>query len=165
MLASQASRMGKSGACASREASMAKVLARGAIGSVCMILAFAVASSARGETDTAVFLEACTADPVVKDEPGLSEDSQVTPKVYCECVAGKLKEASLPQTDVDMLVKMHKDEITDEDAETFANLDVLMQTNEKLEDECKASLGMPTGDNGEEEEGAPLGEEDVPVEE
>ena len=144
---------------------MVKALARGAVGAACLFLVLGGAPSARGETpDTAAFLDACVADPVVKDEPGLSEDSQVTPKVYCECLTGKLKEASLRQTDVDMLTRMHKDEITDEDAESYPTLDVLMQTNENLEEECKASLGMPTADDSE-EEGPPLGEEDIPVDE
>ena len=61
-----------------------------------------------------------------------------------------------------MLVKMHRDEITDEDAESFTTLEDLMQANEAMEDECKQSLGMPVfEDNGDEEEDAPIDDNDA----
>lgn len=113
--------------------------------------------------NTEAFLAACVEDPVVTDEPGLAEGSKVTPQIYCKCIAGKFEEKKLSQADVDMLTKLHNDEITDEDAESFATLEELMQTNEGIEDGCKASLGMPAADS--EQEGLPLDEEDIPQDE
>lgn len=138
-------------------------LTRGALSAACLMLV--LTTNARAETaDTAAFLGACVADPVILDDPSLGEGSEVTPKIYCDCIAGKLVEGSHSQADVDMLTKMHKDDITDEDAEAYPTLDVLMQTNEAIEDECRTSLGLPVSDDDEEGE-APLGEEDIPVEE
>lgn len=130
------------------------------------VFAFGAVPWARAATtpDTADFLAACVADPVVTDEPGLQEGSSVTPQIYCECVAGKFGAAGLEQVDVDMLVKLHRDEITDEDAESFPTLEELMQVNEEMEDDCKASLGMPAADDGG-EEGSPPDEEDMPEDE
>jgi hypothetical protein len=94
----------------------------------------------------------------------LAEGSKVTPQIYCECVAGKFAAKKLSQSDVDMLTKLHKDEITDEDAESYPTLENLMQANEGLEDACKESLGMPAAEDNEEEEGPPM-EEDIPQDE
>jgi hypothetical protein len=62
-----------------------------------------------------------------------------------------------------MLTKLHKDEITDEDAESYPTLEGLMGANEAVEDGCKASLGMPA--STDDEEGPPLDEEDIPEDE
>jgi hypothetical protein len=113
--------------------------------------------------ETEAFIAACISDPVVTDEPGLAEGSKVTPQIYCECVAGKLGDQKLSQADVDMLTKLHKDEITDEDAESYPTLEGLMGANEAVEDGCKASLGMPA--STDDEEGPPLDEEDIPEDE
>jgi hypothetical protein len=125
----------------------------------------AQAAPAEGALNTADFLAACVADPVVTDEPGFAEGSKVTPQIYCECVAGKFAANKLSQSDVDMLTKMHKDEITDEDAESYPTLEELMQANEGYEDDCKESLGMPAAEDNDEEEGPPMNEEEVPQDE
>jgi hypothetical protein len=136
---------------------------------VCIFAGLIVASSAAqaapaaGGLNTADFIAACVADPVVTDEPGFAEDSKATPKIYCECVASKFAGKKLSQADVDMLTKLHKDEITDEDAETYTTLEELMQANEGLEDACKESLGMPASDDDEDEEAPPM--EDIPQDE
>lgn len=113
--------------------------------------------------NTEAFVAACVGDPVVTDEPGLAPGSKVTPQVYCGCVAGKFDETKLSQADVDMLTKLHKDDITDDDAESYPTLEDLMQANEGIEDGCKESLGMPAS-NDYEEEGPPIDEEDIPQE-
>jgi hypothetical protein len=114
--------------------------------------------------DTEAFVAACISDPVVTDEPGLAQGSKVTPKIYCDCIAGKLGDKKLSQADVDMLTKLHKDEITDEDAESYPTLEDLMSANEGIEDDCKASLGMPPGAD-DDEEAPPVDEEDIPQDE
>jgi hypothetical protein len=121
------------------------------------------APGAEGALNTDAFLAACVADPVVTDEPGFAEGAKATPQSYCACVAGKFKEQKLSQSDVDMMTKMHKDEITDEDAASYATLEDLMATNEGIEDDCKESLGMPSADD--DEEGPPVNEEDIPQDE
>jgi hypothetical protein len=62
------------------------------------------------------------------------------------------------------MTKMHKDEITDEDAATYTTLEELMATNENIEDDCKESLGMPSSDD-DDEVGPPPDEEDIPQDE
>jgi len=118
----------------------------------------------QAKLNTEAFLAACVADPVVTDEPGLEAGGKVTPQIYCECIVGKLGENKLSQTDVDMLTKMHKDEITDQDAASYPTLEDLMSKSEGFEDSCKASLGMPASSD-EDEEGAPPNEEDIPQDE
>jgi hypothetical protein len=122
----------------------------------------AAAPHAAGALNTDAFLAACMADPVVTDEPGFAQ-GKATPKSYCDCIAGKFKAKPLSQADVDMMTKMHKDEITDEDAASYSTLEDLMATNENIEDECKESLGMPSSDD--DEEGPPADEEDIPQDE
>jgi len=143
-------------------------LMRGPILAGLLILAAASAEAApqeapAGTLNTDAFLAACIADPVVTDEPGFAEGAKATPQSYCECIAGKFKEKKLSQPDVDMMTKMHKDEITDEDASSYPTLEELMATNEGFEDDCKESLGMPSADD--DEEGPPLNEEDIPQDE
>jgi len=121
------------------------------------------AQEAAGALNTDAFLAACVADPVVTDEPGFADGAKATPQSYCACIAGKFKEQKLSQSDVDMMTKMHKDEITDEDAASYATLEELMATNENIEDDCKESLGMPSSDD--DEEGPPANEEDIPQDE
>jgi hypothetical protein len=113
--------------------------------------------------NTDAFLAACIADPVVTDEPGLEAGSKVTAQMYCECVVGKYHDKKMSQAEVDMMTKMHKDEITDEDATSFPKLEDLMAKNEGFEDECKVSLGMPKSQDDNEE--APTNEEDIPQDE
>jgi hypothetical protein len=130
-------------------------------------LLFAGGASSGAEAaalNTEAFVAACVSDPVVTDEPGLAEGSKVTPKIYCDCIAGKLGDNKLSQADVDMLTKLHKDEITDEDAESYPTLEDLMSANEGIEDGCKESLGMPPSSD-DDEEGPPIDEEDIPQDE
>jgi hypothetical protein len=119
------------------------------------------AAAPAAKLNTAAFLDACSADQNVTDEPGFA-DGKVTPKAYCECVAGKFEENKLTQKDVDMLTKMHKDEITDADAQAYPTLEDLMTANEGYEDSCKKSLGLPA-DAGNDE--VPMEEDTVPDEE
>ena len=113
--------------------------------------------AAAGALNTANFVAACAADQNVTDEPGF-EDGKVTPKAYCECVAGEIVKNKLSQNDVDMLTKMHKDEISDDDAESYPTLEDLMNANEGYEDSCKTSLGLPADEDNDVDEGT--GEED-----
>jgi hypothetical protein len=135
------------------------------LASLAALLSGAAPSAEAAALDTADFLAACVADPVVMDEPGLEEGGSVTPQIYCECVAGKFAEGKFSQSDVDMLAKMHRDEITDEDAESYATLGDLLQANEAMQDDCKASLGIPSSEDDGEEEGPPLDMEDIPEDE
>ena len=110
--------------------------------------------------NTADFIAACVKDPVVTEDPTFAE-AQVTPEAYCQCVAGKLEESNVPQTDVDMLVKMHNEDITDADADAFPKLDDLLVANEGYEDACRQSLGISLDDTDMEE--LPM-EEEIPDE-
>ena len=117
-----------------------------------------------GKLKTDAFVAACVGDQNVVEMPGLAAGSKVTPQAYCDCVTGKLQEGKLSQTDVDMLTKVHKDAVTDEDAQKYPTLEDLLSANEGFEDACKKSLGLPADT---EEEGAPDDEsappdEDVP---
>lgn len=149
---------------------MVDALMRGSIlAGLGMIVAIGAAAAApkqtpAGKLNTEAFLAACVADPVVTDEPGLAAGGKVTPQIYCDCIAGKFAGKKLSQADVDMLTKMHKDEITDEDAESYPTLEDLMATHEGFEDACKASLGMPasTDEEAPSDEGPPADEEDIP---
>jgi hypothetical protein len=116
-------------------------------------------AAAAEKLDTAGFIAACAADDNVTQEPGF-EDGKVTPKAFCECVAGKLDESKATQKDVDMLIKMHKDAITDADAEAYPTLDDLMNANEGYEDDCRTKLGLPAVD----EEEPPTEEDTTPDE-
>jgi hypothetical protein len=120
------------------------------------------------EVNTADFTAACSTDVSVAEDPGF-DDGKVTPKAFCECVAAELVSNKLTQKDVDMLLKMHKEEISDEDVENFPTLEDLLNANEGYEDACRQKLGLPvaSGTDMEEEmegEGMPEGEE-VPAEE
>ena len=113
--------------------------------------------------NTADFIAACSADENVTGEPGF-EEGKVTPKAYCECVAGEFAKNKLSQKDVDMLTKMHKDDISDEDAENYPTLEDLMNANEGYEDSCKTSLGLPADVEDDLEE-MPMEEDMIPQEE
>jgi hypothetical protein len=124
--------------------------------------AFACAAAdamAADKLDTAAFVTACTEDPTVTEDPGF-EGGNVTPKAFCECVAGKLTESKVSQADVDMLTKLHNEEISDSDAETHPNFEKLLVDNEGYEDACRQSLGLAT-DYGSDIEEEPM-EEEVP---
>jgi hypothetical protein len=116
-------------------------------------------AAAADKINTSEFVAACAADDNVTQEPGF-EDGKVTPKAFCECVAGKLEENKATQKDVDMLTKMHKDAITDADAEAYPTLDDLMNTNEGFEDDCRTKLGLPAVDDEE----PPMEEDTTPDE-
>jgi hypothetical protein len=155
----------KSGSAVREETMVARLKRACMFASLAALLLGAPSARAAAALDSADFLAACVADPVVMDEPGLNEGSSVTPQVYCECVAGKFAEGKFSQTDVDMLAKMHRDEITDEDAESYPTLGDLLQANEAMQDDCKASLGMPVSEDDGEEEGPPLDTEEIPEDE
>ncbi len=140
-------------------------LMRGLITAGLLSLAAAGAQAApAGELNTEAFLAACAADPVVTGDPGFAAGAKATPQLYCECIAGKFKGNKVSQSDVDMMTKMHKDEITDEDAAKYPKLEELMAKNEGFEDDCRASLGMPSSED-DDEEGPPPSEEDIPQDE
>ena len=122
------------------------------------------------------FTAACSDDPSVTEDPSF-EDKKVTPKAFCECVAGALEKNNLSQKDVDMLTKMHNEELSDADAEAYPTLEDLMNANEGFEDKCRETLGLPTdvGTDMQEEqpedeavpgddEGAPAGDDVSPPE-
>jgi len=117
------------------------------------------ATAAAGKVNMADFIAACASDDNVTQEPGF-EDGKVTPKAFCECVSGKLEENKATQKDVDMLTKMHKDAISDADAEAYPMLDDLMNANEGYEDDCRTKLGLPSVD----EEEPPMEEDTAPDE-
>ena len=74
------------------------------IGLAALLFAGGASSGAEAAAlNTEAFVAACVSDPVVTDEPGLAEGSKVTPKIYCDCIAGKLGDNKLSQADVDML--------------------------------------------------------------
>jgi hypothetical protein len=125
----------------------------------------AVSKAAAGKLKTDDFLAACAADQNVTDMPGLEAGSKVTPQIYCECVSGKLQGSKLSQSDVDMLTKVHKDAVTDEDAQNYPKLEDLLTANESFEDACKTSLGIPVeeDDEGTDEE-APTDDDNSPPE-
>jgi hypothetical protein len=137
-----------------------RVVALGAVAAFCLCAAQDEAFAAA--LNTANFVTACGADENVTEDPGF-EDGKVTPKAYCECVAAEIVKNKLSQADVDMLTKMHKDDISDADAESYPTLEDLMNANEGYEDACRTSLGMPT-DEGTDIEEMPEGEDAVPDE-
>jgi hypothetical protein len=144
-------------------------LMRGCILAGLAILTVSAAEAApkqepQGKLNMDAFLAACVADPVVTDEPGLEAGSKVTPQIYCECIVGKLGENKLSQTDVDMLTKMHKDDISDADAAAYPTLDDLMNTNEGFEDACRTALGLPAVDDEEPSEEDTVPDEGAPDE-
>ena len=89
-------------------------------------------------------------------DPGFDGDC-ATPKAFCECVAGKLVENKSSQADVEMLTKLHNEEISNSDAETHPNFENLLVANEGYEDACRQSLGLST-DYGTDIEEAPTAE-------
>lgn len=146
-----------------------------AIRILCAVLIAAAATFSGDARATDVkldsYMAACTTDPDLVEE--FKGDPEVTPQVFCECVSGKLKETDATQADIDMLVKMHKDAITDADVEGFPTLEDLMIANEDYEDSCRQRLGivvetdenmMPEDDEGmmPEDEAPPPAEDDTP---
>jgi hypothetical protein len=145
------------------KSSLMRVFALGTFAALCLSAAEAEAA----DVNTADFIAACSADASVVEDPGF-DDGKVTPKAYCECVAAELVKNKLSQKDVDMLTKMHKEELSDEDVENYPTLEDLMNANESYEDACRAQLGLPvvSGTDMEEEmEGEGMGEdEEAPAE-
>ncbi len=108
---------------------------------------YLIATDAKAQNlDTADFVAACVQDPVITEDPGF-DDAKVTPQTFCECVAGQLQENEAAQADVDMLVKMHNEDITDADASSFPKLDELLVANEGFEDACRQKLGLAFEDD------------------
>lgn len=146
------------------KSSFMRAIAFGTFAALCLSAAVAEAA----DVNVAAFVAACSADANVTEDPGF-DDGKVTPQAYCECVAAELVSNKLSQKDVDMLTKMHKEEISDEDVENYPTLEDLMNANEGYEDACRQKLGLPiaSGTDMEEEEmegeGMPA-EEEVPAE-
>ncbi|HEX2446657.1 MAG TPA: hypothetical protein VHK26_00525 [Methyloceanibacter sp.] len=138
-----------------------RVVALGAFAVLCLCMPQDEALAAA--LNTANFVAACSADENVTSDPGF-EDSKVTPKAFCECVAAEVAKNKLSQADVDMLTKMHKDDISDADAESYPTLEDLMNANEGFEDSCRTSLGLPI-DEGTDIEEVPLEDDGMPEEE
>ncbi len=113
------------------------------LGAFAVLGSATVGAVAADKLDTAAFVTACTEDPTVTEDAGF-EGSSVTPKAFCECVAGKLAESKVSQADVEMLTKLHNEEISDSDAETHPNFEKLLVDNESYEDACRQSLGLAT---------------------
>jgi len=122
-----------------------RVSALGAFAALCLGAAGAEAA----DLNTANFIAACSTNIAITDDPAF-EEANVAPKTYCECVAEELTKANVSQADIDILTKMHKEELTDEDVENYPTLEDLMNTNEGFEDTCRQRLGLPT-DLGPEE--------------
>lgn len=137
-----------------------RVVALAAFAALCFCAAQDEAFAAA--LNTANLVAACSADENVTGDPGF-EDGKVTPKAFCECVAAEIVKNKLSQADVDMLTKMHKDDISDADAEGYPTLEDLMNANESYEDSCRTSLGMPI-DEGTDIEEMPEGEDEIPDE-
>lgn len=133
-------------------------LMRAAVLGAFAALGLAAGAVAADKLDTAAFVTACTDDPTVTEDPGF-EGGSATPKAFCDCVAGKLVENKSSQADVDMLTKLHNEEISDSDAETHPNFENLLVANEGYEDACRQSLGLAT-DYGSDIEEVP--EEEMP---
>jgi hypothetical protein len=136
-----------------------RVVALGAFAVLCLGVTKVSAAGA----DSSKFIAACTADPSITDDPGF-DDGKVTPKAFCECVAGEITKNNLGQKDVDILTKMHNEEISDEDVEAYPTLEDLLNQNESFEDGCRKSLGLPAEDENDMEE-APTDEEAMPEDE
>jgi hypothetical protein len=127
-----------------------------------LAIVFAASSGAAApaaKLNTEAFLAACTSDEVVTGLAGFDE-GKVTPKQFCDCVVGKYQDNKLNQNDLDLLTRVHKDELTEAD-ETNASLESLLSSSEGYEDACKKSLGLPV--NAEDDE-APA-EDDTPGDE
>lgn len=121
------------------ESSFMRLVALGAFAVLCL----GAAKVEAAKLNAADFIAACSKDSSVTDDPGFDE-SKVTPQAYCECVAAELEKNNLSQNDVDMLTKMHNEEISDADVESYPTLEDLMNANESYEDSCRKSLGLPT---------------------
>jgi hypothetical protein len=137
-----------------------RVVALAAFAALCLCVAQDEAFAAA--LNTANLVAACSVDENVTGDPGF-EDGKVTPKAFCECVSAEIVKNKLSQADVDMLTKMHKDDISDADAEGYPTLEDLMNANESYEDSCRTSLGMPI-DEGTDIEEMPEGEDEIPDE-
>jgi hypothetical protein len=133
--------------------SFARVIALGGFAALC----FSAGAAGAAQLNTADFVAACAADASVTEDPAF-DDGKVTPQAFCECVAGELGKSSLAQKDVDMLVKMHKEQISDADVEAYPTLEDLMNSNEGFEDSCRKTLGLPAENSDDMEEGEPADE-------
>ena len=135
-----------------------RIVALGAFAALCLGAARVDAAA----LNTADFTAACSGDASISEDPSF-EDGKVTPKAFCECIAGELDKNKLSQKDVDMLTKMHKEEISDEDVESYPTIEDLLNANEGYEDGCRKTLGLPI-DEGTDVEEEPTDEEAMPDE-
>ena len=136
-----------------------RVVALGAFAVLCLGITEVSAAGA----DSSKFVAACAADPSITDDPGF-DDGKVTPKTFCDCVAGELAKNNLNQKDVDMLTRMHNEEISDEDVAGYPTLEDLLNKNEGFEDSCRKGLGIPI-DTGTDMEEEPTDEDAAPDDE
>jgi len=116
-----------------------RLIVLGAFAGVCLCPAAVKAAT----LNTDDFIAACSKDPIITDDTGF-DDGKATPKAYCECIAAELVKNNLEQKDVDMLIKMHNEDISDADVESYPALEGLMNANEGYEDKCRKTLGLPT---------------------
>ena len=116
-----------------------RLIALGAFAGLC----FCAPKVEAAKLNAGDFIAACSEDPSVTDDPAF-DDGKVTPKAFCECAAAELEKNNLSQKDVDMLTKMHNEDISDADAEAYPTLEDLMNANESYEDSCRKTLGLPT---------------------
>jgi hypothetical protein len=135
-----------------------RIIALGAFAALCLGAGRVDAAA----LNTADFIAACSADASITEDPGM-EDGKVTPKAFCECIAGELDKNKLSQKDVDMLTKMHKEEISDADVESYPTIEDLLNANEGYEDSCRKGLGLPI-DEGTDVEEVPIDEGATPEE-
>ena len=135
-----------------------RIIALGAFAVLCLGAARADAAT----LNTADFVAACSGDASITEDPSF-EDGKVTPKAFCECVTGEFDKNKLSQKDVDMLTKMHNEEISDEDVESYPTIEDLLNANEGYEDGCRKTLGLPI-DEGTDVEEEPTDEEAMPDE-
>ena len=135
-----------------------RIIALGAFAALCLGAARVDAAT----LNTADFIAACSGDASITEDPSF-EEGKVTPKAFCECIAGELDKNKLSQKDVDMLTKMHNEEISDEDVESYPTIEDLLNANEGYEDGCRKTLGLPI-DEGTDVEEEPTDEEAMPDE-
>lgn len=135
-----------------RKHSLTRLIVFGTFTGLCLCPAWAEAA----EINTDAFVAACSKDPIITDDTAF-DDGKTTPKAYCECIAAELAKSDLGQKDVDMLIKMHNEDISDADVESYPKLEDLMIANEGYEDACRKTLGLPS-DAGTDIEEVPEGE-------
>ena len=81
--------------------------------------------------DTKEFVTACLADSSLDQIEDVG--TKITPKDFCACVAGKIAESDLTQDQVDIVTKIHKNDVDDT---MSADYDAAHDANDSFETEC-----------------------------